>query len=66
MSLRDVDRVLNVTSWFYAQSQDTRTLFNLMDNKLYGDDEEYARDTDDADVIEEDEEQMPAVRKVSV
>ncbi|XP_053396342.1 E3 ubiquitin-protein ligase rnf213-alpha-like isoform X2 [Mercenaria mercenaria] len=37
VSLRDVDRVLTVMSWFYQQSQgDNNTLFNLMNNKLHG------------------------------
>ncbi|KAK3585587.1 hypothetical protein CHS0354_036774 [Potamilus streckersoni] len=31
VSLRDVERVLNVMSWFYAKSQEERTLFNRMD-----------------------------------
>ncbi|KAK3585590.1 hypothetical protein CHS0354_036776 [Potamilus streckersoni] len=31
VSLRDVDRVLNVMSWFYAQSQGERTLFDMLD-----------------------------------
>lgn len=34
MSLRDVERVLKVMSWFYQQSQGNMTLFNLMDEKL--------------------------------
>ncbi|KAK3585576.1 hypothetical protein CHS0354_036763 [Potamilus streckersoni] len=31
VSLRDVERVLNVMSWLYLQSQEGRTLFNRMD-----------------------------------
>ncbi|KAL3881513.1 hypothetical protein ACJMK2_027945, partial [Sinanodonta woodiana] len=31
VSLRDVERALNVMSWFYAQCQEKRTLFNQMD-----------------------------------
>ncbi|KAL3881514.1 hypothetical protein ACJMK2_027946, partial [Sinanodonta woodiana] len=31
VSLRDVERVLTVMSWFYVQSQEGRTLFNQMD-----------------------------------
>ncbi|XP_053388233.1 E3 ubiquitin-protein ligase rnf213-alpha-like, partial [Mercenaria mercenaria] len=36
VSLRDVDRVLLVTSWFYEQSQGERTLYRCMDAKLFG------------------------------
>ncbi|XP_060599995.1 E3 ubiquitin-protein ligase RNF213-like [Ruditapes philippinarum] len=39
VSLRDVDRVLSVMSWFYAQSQGERTLYKLMDAKFDGDDQ---------------------------
>ena len=38
VSLRDVDRVLSVTSWFYNQSQGDRTLFDEMDDRLEVDD----------------------------
>ncbi|XP_053396018.1 E3 ubiquitin-protein ligase rnf213-alpha-like [Mercenaria mercenaria] len=34
VSLRDVDRVLTVMSWFYEKSEGERTLFDLMDAKL--------------------------------
>ncbi|XP_053396011.1 E3 ubiquitin-protein ligase rnf213-alpha-like [Mercenaria mercenaria] len=54
VSLRDVERVLTVMSWFYKQSQNERLLYNLMDEKLniqVDTDEE--SDTDD-DVIEEE------------
>ena len=65
VSLRDVDRVLSVMSWFYSQSQHPRTLFNQMDNVLYG---EGAGDEGNADYIDEDEEegeeQVPARRQV--
>ncbi|XP_060586365.1 E3 ubiquitin-protein ligase rnf213-alpha-like [Ruditapes philippinarum] len=47
VSLRDVDRVLTVMSWFYQQSQGQRTLYDLMDEKLYGDDEFTSEDDDD-------------------
>ncbi|KAL3881508.1 hypothetical protein ACJMK2_027940, partial [Sinanodonta woodiana] len=41
VSLRDVERVLNVMSWLYAQSQEERTLFDMMDEikPFYSDDE---------------------------
>jgi hypothetical protein len=39
VSLRDVDRVLSMMSWFYAQSQGERTLYKLMDAKFDGDDQ---------------------------
>ncbi|XP_053396010.1 E3 ubiquitin-protein ligase rnf213-alpha-like [Mercenaria mercenaria] len=55
VSLRDVDRVLTVMSWFYQQSQEDRTLYNLMDDKLYGE-EEYS--SSDEDVDEEGEQMM--------
>jgi len=35
VSLRDVDRVLTVMSWFYEQSQSNRILFDTMDEKLH-------------------------------
>ncbi|XP_053396335.1 E3 ubiquitin-protein ligase rnf213-alpha-like isoform X2 [Mercenaria mercenaria] len=54
VSLRDVDRVLTVMSWFYQQSQEDRTLYNLMDDKLYGDDD-YSSSEED---IDEEGEQM--------
>ena len=56
MSLRDVDRVLTVMSWFYQQSEGERTLYQLMDDKLYGEDENTSDDDDDVD--EEEEEQI--------
>ncbi|XP_060590374.1 E3 ubiquitin-protein ligase rnf213-alpha-like [Ruditapes philippinarum] len=34
VSLRDVDRVLQVMCWFYSMSKDRRTLFQLADEKL--------------------------------
>ncbi|XP_060594302.1 E3 ubiquitin-protein ligase rnf213-alpha-like, partial [Ruditapes philippinarum] len=57
VSLRDVDRVLTVMSWFYQQSQEQRTLYDLMDEKLYGE-EEFTSDDDDDDDEEEENEQM--------
>ncbi|XP_041354587.1 E3 ubiquitin-protein ligase rnf213-alpha-like [Gigantopelta aegis] len=33
VSLRDVERVLKVMSWFYQQSQDNRTLFDMMEEE---------------------------------
>ncbi|KAL3881507.1 hypothetical protein ACJMK2_027939 [Sinanodonta woodiana] len=41
VSLRDVERVLNVMSWLYAQSKEERTLFDMMDEikPFYSDDE---------------------------
>ena len=65
VSLRDVDRVLSVMSWFYSQSQHTRTLFNQMDGALYGEgdgDDYYASNIDDEE--EEVEEQVPVGRQV--
>lgn len=59
-----MDRVLSVMSWFYGQAQDTRTLFDEMDNALYGDDGQYIQDTDDGDDMDEDEEQAPVGRQV--
>ncbi|XP_053396012.1 E3 ubiquitin-protein ligase rnf213-alpha-like [Mercenaria mercenaria] len=35
VSLRDVERVLTVMSWFYTQSQNNRILFSLMDKRLH-------------------------------
>ena len=65
VSLRDVDRVLSVMSWFYSQSQHPRTLFIQMDYVLYG---EGAEDDVNADFIEDEdemeEEQVPARRQV--
>ncbi|XP_053396009.1 E3 ubiquitin-protein ligase rnf213-alpha-like [Mercenaria mercenaria] len=55
VSLRDVDRVLTVMSWFYQQSQEDRTLYNLMDDSLYGED---AYSSSDEDVDEEAEQVM--------
>ncbi|KAL3881524.1 hypothetical protein ACJMK2_027956, partial [Sinanodonta woodiana] len=34
VSLRDVERVMNVMSWFYAQSQNGRTLFEEINKKI--------------------------------
>lgn len=52
MSLRDVDRVLTVMSWFYQQSQGHRMLYQLMDEKLYG---EHNDSSSEDDIDEEDE-----------
>ncbi|XP_053396017.1 E3 ubiquitin-protein ligase rnf213-alpha-like [Mercenaria mercenaria] len=54
VSLRDVERVLTVMSWFYKQSQNERLLYNLMDEKLNIQvDTDEDSDTDD-DIIEEE------------
>ncbi|KAK3585578.1 hypothetical protein CHS0354_036765 [Potamilus streckersoni] len=60
VSLRDVERVLNVMSWFYAQSLDQRTLFNEMDeiiqplaDKEPNTDEEEAEDGEEAEDMPE-------------
>ena len=34
VSLRDVDRALTVTSWFFQQAQDSGPLFDMLDEKL--------------------------------
>ena len=63
VSLRDVDRVLSVMSWFYGQSQHPRTLFDQMDRELYGegaDEEEYIEEEEEEEV----EDQVPARRRV--
>ena len=67
VSLRDVDRVLSVMSWFYGQSQDTRTLFDEMDGQLFDEDaniEENDLDEDEDEEEEEEEEQGPRRRQV--
>lgn len=51
MSLRDVDRVLTVMSWFYQQSRGNRTLYNLMDNSLYRENEILSSDDEDEEVF---------------
>ena len=48
MSLRDVERVLEVMAWFYRQTQGDTTLFNLMEKK------------DETESDEEEEEEMEA------
>ncbi|KAL3881517.1 hypothetical protein ACJMK2_027949 [Sinanodonta woodiana] len=53
VSLRDVERVLNVMSWFYAQCQEGRTLFDRMDEII----QPYARDREDMEEEEEVEEE---------
>ena len=68
VSLRDVDRVLSVMSWFYGQSQHTRTLFMQMDGVLYGEgsgEDDYANNIDDEEEEEEEEDQIPAGRQVA-
>ncbi|XP_053396339.1 E3 ubiquitin-protein ligase rnf213-alpha-like isoform X2 [Mercenaria mercenaria] len=50
VSLRDVDRVLTVMSWFYQQSQGDSTLFSLMNKKLQA--------HDGIDYSSEDEEEV--------
>lgn len=41
-----------VMSWFYQQSQGNRTLFDLMDDTIYGD-EDYSSAEEDSEVEEE-------------
>ncbi|KAL4233165.1 hypothetical protein ACF0H5_007850 [Mactra antiquata] len=50
VSLRDVDRVLTVMSWFYQQNENNDTLYKLMDKKLNKDDV-----NEDDDVASNDE-----------
>ncbi|XP_053396356.1 E3 ubiquitin-protein ligase rnf213-alpha-like [Mercenaria mercenaria] len=45
VSLRDVDRVLLVMSWFYEQSQGERTLYNRMDAKLFVEQDGHMQDS---------------------
>lgn len=62
MSLRDVDRVLTVMSWFYHRSQNERTLYNLIDLKMHGN-KGYAT-SEDSDDDDEDEMYMLRAQKV--
>ena len=60
MSLRDVERVLKVMSWFYQQSQDNRILFNLMEETQ----EDEEREVTDEE--EEEEEEEESIARVSL
>ncbi|XP_041354620.1 E3 ubiquitin-protein ligase rnf213-alpha-like [Gigantopelta aegis] len=54
VSLRDVERVLKVMSWFYEQSQDNRILFDMMEEEETQQDEE-SEVSDDEEEEEEEE-----------
>ncbi|KAK3585584.1 hypothetical protein CHS0354_036771 [Potamilus streckersoni] len=57
VSLRDVERVLNVMSWFYAQCQEGRTLFDRMDQIIHagkGEDMEDDGDEDEEEELEDE------------
>ncbi|XP_041350668.1 E3 ubiquitin-protein ligase rnf213-alpha-like [Gigantopelta aegis] len=58
VSLRDVERVLKVMSWFYQQSRDNRTLFKMMEAEEMELDEETHQDEESeiSDDAEEEEE----------
>ncbi|XP_052224866.1 E3 ubiquitin-protein ligase rnf213-alpha-like [Dreissena polymorpha] len=47
VSLRDVERALNVMVWFYSKSNENRLLFKLMDTKMKDGAFKYARGIDD-------------------
>ncbi|XP_041354642.1 E3 ubiquitin-protein ligase rnf213-alpha-like [Gigantopelta aegis] len=59
VSLRDVERVLKVMSWFYEQSQDNRTLFNIMEHEKIQQDEESEIFYDVSEEVEEICERWP-------
>ncbi|KAL3881511.1 hypothetical protein ACJMK2_027943, partial [Sinanodonta woodiana] len=64
VSLRDVERVLNVLSWLYAQSQEGRTLFNTMDEiKPFSTDNKGSME-EEAEEDEDSEEELEAVHEV--
>ena len=64
VSLRDVDRVLSVMSWFCSQAAKTRTLYDEMDKDLYGEDERIAIDNEDEE--EEEKDQIPRENRVGL
>lgn len=47
MSLRDVERVLEVMSWFYRQTQGDTDLFDLMEEEEETDSEEEVEDMEE-------------------
>lgn len=47
MSLRDVERVLEVMSWFYRQTQGDTDLFDLMEEEEESDSEEEVEDMEE-------------------
>ena len=56
VSLRDVDRALNVMSWFYAQSQEEHTLFANIDrfvdvDEMFDEDEENSEEEEVEEII---------------
>ncbi|XP_070190023.1 E3 ubiquitin-protein ligase rnf213-alpha-like [Littorina saxatilis] len=63
VSLRDVDRALTVTAWFLQQAQESRTLFKLLDRKLYphkyrdNDDQEESLGSSSLDLVDDEEEE---------
>lgn len=59
MSLRDVERVLEVMSWFYKQEEET-TLFTLMDDHSSG------ADTDSEEEVDSDSEGEREQRDIEV
>ena len=65
VSLRDVDRVLSVMSWFCSQAAETRTLYDEMDKELYGEGEQVAVDNEEIDE-EEEEDQIPQGNRVGL
>ena len=51
-------------SWFCSQAEETRTLYDEMDNELYGEDEQIAIDNEEIDEEEEGEDQIPRGNRV--
>jgi len=62
VSLRDVERVLTVMSWFYNQSDENGQLFADMDRLLYDLDSDEEDDDDDNEEGEEDLQRRPQVK----
>jgi len=56
VSLRDVERVLEVMSWFYAQTQGQSSLFSLMDGENH--DEHCEEDDNDEEEYEDTAEEV--------
>ena len=65
VSLRDVERVLKVMSWFYQQSQDNRILFNLMEHEETQEHDE-REDTDEEEEEEEEDTLVSSKEGLSV
>ncbi|WAR07347.1 R213A-like protein [Mya arenaria] len=55
VSLRDVERVLTVMAWFYDQGEDGRSLFEKMDRKVIGSDDQPRDDSDEEEETEDEE-----------